>query len=165
MSTFADVGRKSRQYRRRDVSTFADVGRKSRQKHRRDDGDVMEMTGSLPRVVGDVDVAAIHTFGTNVVNEVRHGCGHRVDVAWCSCHGLSHHVPIAVEDPRGEIAGFAHRSRKGSAHQRGRLFFEDRNQAVPHDLKVHVSLAHNASPILNWPRVMSNEPSGCMTAL
>src|SRR6516164_1090295 len=47
---------------------------------------------------------------------------------------LRQHAALKIEDPSREIAGFPHRGRKGGADHCLRLFFDDGDQPIPHDL-------------------------------
>ncbi|MNN93101.1 hypothetical protein D3C81_2114850 [compost metagenome] len=64
--------------------------------------------------------------------------GHGIDVARGAGDRLGDHLASAVEDPCGEVAGLPDTGTEGGADQRQRLFFDHRNQAVPHDLQVHI---------------------------
>ncbi len=98
------------------------------------DGDVVQMAGPLPRIIGDVDIALMDIVPADAADEMRHRVGHGVDVARRSGDGLCQHVAMFVVDASREIAGFAHAGRKGRAHQRLRLLLDDRDQPVPHHL-------------------------------
>ena len=47
---------------------------------------------------------------------------------------LRHHAPVGQEHPRRQITRLARGRAKGRAHQRLRLLFDHRDQAVPHHL-------------------------------
>ncbi len=104
---------------------------------RRDEGEVVEMAGALPRIVGEVDVAFLHRLGRKAIEEVIDRAGHRVDVAGRPGHGLRQHRAAEIEDAGGKIAGLARRGREAGAHQRQRLLLDDRDQAVPHQLQAN----------------------------
>src|SRR5690606_11209870 len=50
--------------------------------------------------------------------------------------GLRQHAAARVEHAGGQIASLAHGGGEGGADQRLRLFLDDREQAVPHDLQM-----------------------------
>src|SRR4029079_3996970 len=64
---------------------------------RRDEGEVVQVAGALPRIVGQEDVAFLHGGGGEAVEEVVDGARHRVDVAGRAGHGLRQHGAAQVE--------------------------------------------------------------------
>ena len=121
-----------------DVDDMRGTGKEADQlatvKRRRDHGDVMQMARPLPRVVGDINVALKDVLPPDAADKMRHRVGHGVDVAGRAGDRLRQHLTVGIIDPGREIARLAHRGRKGGAHQRLRLFLNDRDQPVPHDL-------------------------------
>src|SRR5699024_2689897 len=79
-----------------------------------------------------------------------------------------------VVDTGREVTGLANARRKGGADQRQRLFLDDRDQPVPHDLHGDIGMAHGvvsrmaagvaAAGASTWRR-RSMQPSGCMMAV
>ena len=104
------------------------------QKGRADHGQIVQMAAGQPRIVGDVVVALLHRVEREGVEEMLDRGGHRIDVAGGAGHRLRQHVAVAVEDPGRQVAGLAHRGRKGGAHQGLRLLLDDGDQPRPHDL-------------------------------
>ena len=100
----------------------------------RDDGQVVQMAGTEPRVVGDVMVAGTHRRGGKLLQEMPDTFGHGIDVAGRAGDRLRHHAAVQVENAGGQVAGLAHRGREGGADHDLRLLLDDRDQAVPHDL-------------------------------
>ena len=49
-------------------------------------------------------------------------------------HGLGQHRAIGIEHARRQVAGFSHDSRERRTHQRLRLFLDDGEQTIPHQL-------------------------------
>ena len=113
-----------------------------------DEGKIVQVPGTFPRIVGDVGIALEDIVFADVVDEITYRRGHRVDVPRGAGNGLRHHQAFAVEYPRRDVAGLAHRGRKRGTHQRQRLLLDDRDQPVPHDLHVHVgnAVSHDLSP-------------------
>ena len=70
------------------------------QKGRRDDGDVVQVSRSLPRIIGDVDIALKHVVATNAPNKMRDRIGHCIDVPGGSGHGLCEHISFGVINSR-----------------------------------------------------------------
>ena len=101
---------------------------------RRDEGEVVQMARALPWVVGQEDVAFLHRLGREAVEEVIDRARHRVDVARRTGDRLGQHSALEVEHAGRQVAGFARGGREAGAHQRQRLFLDDRDQAVPHQL-------------------------------
>jgi hypothetical protein len=106
------------------------------QKGRADDGQIVQMPASQPRVVGDVVVARAHRLEWKGVEKVPDRRRHRIHVTGGAGDRLRQHVAVAVEHSCREVAGLAHCRRKGGAHQRLRLLFDDGDQPAPHDLHV-----------------------------
>ena len=99
-----------------------------------DDGEVVQMPGAEPGVVGDVMVTLAHGLGGEFRQEVAHRFHHGVDVAGGAGHRLGQHAALQVEDAGGEIARLAHRGGEGGADHHLRLFLHHRDEAVPLDL-------------------------------
>ena len=116
---------------------------------RRDDGKVVQMAGAEPGIVGDVNVAFLHRFRREPLQEEADRGRHRVHMAGRTGDRLGQHAAACVEHAGGQIAGLAHGGREGGADQRLRLFLDDREQAVPHDLQMDLVergiLGHGAS--------------------
>ena len=84
---------------------------------RRDDGQVVQVAGAEPGIVGDVVIAGLHRLGGELAQEVADAFRHRVDVTGRAGDRLRHHAPAQVEDAGGEIAGLAHRGgERGADH-------------------------------------------------
>ena len=108
-------------------------------KARRHHGDVVQMAGGEPGIVGDVMVARLHPGERIDVEEMRHRVGHRVDVTRRAGHGLRQHAAVAVEHAGGKVAGLAHRGAERRAQHGLRLLLDDGDQPAPHDLGVDLS--------------------------
>ena len=108
-------------------------------KGRRDDGDVVQMPGGQPRIVGDVMVAGLHLGQRIDVEEMLHRIGHRVHVSRGAGDGLRQHAAVAVEHAGRKIAGLAHRGAERRAQHGLRLLLDDGDQTAPHDLAVNLS--------------------------
>ena len=126
--------------------------------HRVDHGEVVQVAGALPRVVGDVRVALVDPVRADVFDEVDDRCGHGVDVAWGAGDRLGDHPALSVVDAGRQVAGFADTGAKRRAHQGQRLLLHDGNEPVPHHLVT--KLAHGVASC----RVTSRQPSACRTA-
>ena len=96
-----------------DVDDMRGAGKKPDQlaavKGRRDHGDVMQMAGALPRVVGDIDVTLEDVLPPDAPDEMRHRVGHGVDVAGRAGDRLRQHLTVGVIDASREIPRLAHR--------------------------------------------------------
>ena len=127
------------------------------------DGDVVEVAGALPRIVGDVDVAWIDAFRTDVVDEVADRGRHRVHMAGGAGDGLGDHSALPVEHAGRQVTGLADRRREGGTDQGEGLFLDDRDEPVPHHLVVEFACGvHEALPSsMRWT---STVPSSCMVA-
>ena len=99
-----------------------------------DDGEVVQMPGRQPGIIGDVVLPGLHGVRREFLQEMPDAFGHGVHMAGRAGHGLRQHPPLQVEDACGEIAGFAHRGAEGRADHGLRLFLDHRDQAVPLDL-------------------------------
>ena len=101
-----------------------------------DYGEVVQMAGAEPGVVGDVVIAVAHGVGWEFVQEVADALGHGVDVTGRAGDRLRHHATVQIEDAGGQVAGLAHRGgERGADHGLG-LLFHHGDQPVPHDLAV-----------------------------
>ncbi|MNL31000.1 hypothetical protein D3C87_1527680 [compost metagenome] len=107
-------------------------------KTRRDHGEIMQMASAFPWVVRDVHVALMNIFNTQVTDEVADRFGHGVDVTGSASNGLSNHFAGAVEDTCRQVARFTDTGTECSTDEGKGLFFNNRNQAVPHDLQVYI---------------------------
>jgi len=101
---------------------------------RRHDGQVVQVASAQPWVVGDVVVARPHRRRGELLQEMPDALSHRVDMARRASDRLSHHPPMNVENPGGQIARLPHGGRKRGADHDLRLLLHHRDQAVPHDL-------------------------------
>ena len=116
------------------------------EEHRSGHGDVVEVAGALPRVVGEVHIAGAHALGPDLVDEVAQGGSHGVDVARRPGDGLGDHAALRVEHSRREVAGLPHRRRERGPHQGQGLLFDHGDQAVPHDLHGDLVLGAEGRP-------------------
>ena len=103
----------------------------------RDHGQVMQMPGREPRVIGDVVITWLHAGGGEFRQEVAHRFRHGIHMARRAGYGLGQHAPLQVKDAGGKITRFAHRGAEGSADHGLRLFFHHRDQAIPLDLALN----------------------------
>ena len=119
-------------------------------KRRGNHGNIVQVARTFPRVVSDVDITVTNVRDADPTYEMRDSIGHGVDVTGCACDRLCEHLTADIIDPSGKITRFTHRGGKGCAHKGLRLFFDNRNEAVPHDLVSDVGrgLAHDAAPLL-----------------
>ena len=116
--------------------------------HGGDHGDVVEVAGALPGVVGEVDVAGVYAMGADPLDEVIDRRGHGVDVAGRAGDGLGHHPAFRVEDPGRQVPGLTHAGAEGGAHQAEGLLLHHRDQPVPHHLQSQVpGLALRVDPL------------------
>ncbi len=99
--------------------------------HRRDDGDVEEVAGRQPRVVGDKDIALVERVRRELVDKMRAGGRQRVDVAGRASNRLRDHAPLAVQERTGEVARLAHDGAEGDALQRAGLLARRADQVAP----------------------------------
>ena len=114
----------------------------------RDNREIMQMTGALPRIVGDVDITVPHAVRREYIEEMHHRPGHGIDVPRRAGDRLGQHLAFQVKNPGGDIAGFAAGGTKRRAHQRLGLFLDHGEQPFPHHLiadLIHVR-AHAAYP-------------------
>ncbi|MNI13424.1 hypothetical protein D3C73_666520 [compost metagenome] len=105
---------------------------------RRNDGEVVQVTGALPWIVGDINVAFENVFRPDIADEVTDGFRHRINVAGRAGDRLGDHQAAAVEDAGGQVARFTHAGGERRADEGDGLFFDDGDQPVPHDLHVNV---------------------------
>ncbi len=132
----------------------ADVGRVARRRKeghavvpaedRRADGDVIEMPGRLPGIVGDEDVTGLEGFERVGTQKVSHGERHGVDVARGSRHRLGDHVAAPVEDTGREVPGLPDNRGEGRTLQGGGLLVDDADETAPADLE-RDGIHHDAS--------------------
>ena len=109
---------------------------------RRQHGDVEEVPGRQPRIVGDEHVAGLERLRRERLDEVLAGGGQRVDVAGRAGDGLRHHAAAPVEQRVGEVAGLAHDRAEGDALQRLGLLVDDADQVAPEDLELDAVHLH-----------------------
>src|SRR5262249_35202817 len=127
----------------------------------RDHGDVVEVPGALPRIVGDVGVALRHLLAGDLPDEVEHRLRHRIDMARRAGHRLSQHLALRREATGREVARLAYGGREGGAEQRHRLLLDDGDEAVPHHLQTDIgNVGHRCAPL----RTRRIEPSSWITA-
>ena len=119
-----------------------DVAGAGKQRHhlaaaegRCDESKIVQMAGALPGVVGQEDVAFLHRPGRELFEEVTDRASHRIDVARRAGDSLRQHGAVEIEHAGGQVAGLARRGREAGADQGQRLFLDDRDQAVPHELQ------------------------------
>src|SRR5690606_9244035 len=121
----------------------------------------MQVARPLPGIVGDVGVALEHILAGDFVHELEHGFGHGVDMAGRARDGLRQHLTVRVEDAGRQVAGLANGSRECRAQQGKRLFLDNGDQAVPHDLHADFTNVTHAWLPLRMRRMV---PSCWMTA-
>ena len=102
---------------------------------RRQHGDVEEVPGRQPGIVGDDHVAGLEIVGEDA-NEMRAGNRQRIDVAGRAGVGLRHHAAAPVEQRAGEVAGLAHHRAEGDALQRLGALGDDADQVGPQDFEL-----------------------------
>ena len=123
---------------------------------RRHDGEVVEVPGAEPGIVGEIDVARLHRLHRVLLEEVPDRQGHRIDVARRAGDRLRDHAAGRIEHAGREVARLAHRRREGGADQRLRLLLDHRDQAVPHDLHVDggggIVTRHGRRSNTIWPK-------------
>ena len=59
---------------------------------------------------------------------------------------LGEHLPIGIEDPYREIAGFPDDGTERGSHQHQGLLIHDGLDAIPHDLQTHLVVFSSARP-------------------
>jgi hypothetical protein len=104
---------------------------------RGDDGEVEQVPGAVPRIVGQVHVAILHGLHRVFLQEEPDRGGHRVNMARRAGDGLGQHPAREVEHAGREVAGLAHGGGEGGADQRLRLLLDDGDQPVPDHLVAH----------------------------
>ena len=77
-------------------------------KRRCDHGDIMQMAGAFPGIIGDVDITLKYILRSDPPNEVAHGVSHGVDVARGAGHSLCQHPTVCVIDTGRQIPGLSH---------------------------------------------------------
>ncbi len=102
---------------------------------RGEDGEVVELAGGHPGVVGDEDVAVGQGVWRVGGEEMANAGGHGVDVAGGAGQRLGHHLAAGVEDAAGQVLRFAHDGAEGGAHQGRLLLVGNGEEAVPEDLE------------------------------
>jgi hypothetical protein len=105
---------------------------------RRHHGEVVQVTGAHPGIVGDIDVALFHAGNGKLLQEETHRCGHGVHVTGGPGDRLGEHAAVEIEDSRGKITGLAHGVGEGRANERLRLLLDHSDQSVPHELVVNL---------------------------
>ena len=80
------------------------TGKKTNQlaflKRRADHGDVVQMPGTLPRVIGDIDITFEYIVATYTPNKVSHRISHRINVTGSAGYCLRQHLAPQVIDAR-----------------------------------------------------------------
>ena len=76
-------------------------------KHGRDHGEIVQVAGPLPRVVGDIDVALGHGIAPDAANEMSDCIGHCVDVARRARDRLGQHPALRIIDASRQIPGLS----------------------------------------------------------
>ncbi len=105
---------------------------------RRNDGEVVQVAGPFPRIVGDIDITFEDVLRPDIADEVTDGFRHGVDMAGRTGDRLGDHQAAAIEDAGGQVARFTYAGRESRADEGDGLLFDDGDQPVPHDLHVNV---------------------------
>ena len=115
----------------------------------RDEGEVVQMAGAFPRIVGQEHVAFLHRPDGEAFEEVPDRARHRIDMPRRAGDRLGEHPPLGVEHPRRQIARLAGRGGESGPDERLGLFLDHRDQAVPHQLQAdrreRVAAGHRGS--------------------
>ena len=88
---------------------------------------------------------------------MRHGRGHGVHMAGRAGHGLRNHAAFGVVDASRKVARLACDRSESGAQQRLRLFFDNGDQPVPHDLGAdgfECLLLISRFSMTIWPRLL-----------
>ena len=96
---------------------------------------VVEVSGGLPRIVGDEDIPGIHSLPRDLHKELPNALRRRVDMPRRPAHGLGQHPTLDIEDGCREILSLAHHRREGGTNEGGSLLVHDGDQPVPQHLK------------------------------
>ena len=107
---------------------------RTRLKNRRHHGEIIEVAGAIPGIVGQQHVARLQRRQRIAGEELAHGGGHGVDVSRGSGNCLGEHAAGGVEHAGRQIARLPHHGGERGAHQCLRLLLDDGQQAVPDQL-------------------------------
>ena len=136
-----------------DVRGVAGVGEERHKppgpEDRRGDGDVVDVSGGLPRVVGDEHVPGRQGIRGELPQEMPHGRGHGVDVARRATDRLGHHAALGVEETAGQVLALPHDGAEGGPHERVLLLVGHGQKPVPDDLEgygIDGGIIHNRTP-------------------
>ena len=143
--------------RRRAEARAADVGQMRDAERVGDDaalaehgphhGDVVEVAGAEPGIVGDDDVAGLQRLGGIALQHVAQRDRRAADEHRHAEGALRDRVGLGVEHHAGEVVALVDDGGERGAHQRRDDLVDDRDQAVPHDAEadgVEGLVAHGA---------------------
>ena len=119
-------------------------------------GDVVEVAGAEPGIVGDDDVAGLQRFGRIALQHVAQRDRRAADERRHAEGALRDGVGLGVEHHAGEIVALVDDGRERGAHQRRDDLVDERDQPVPHDAEadgVEGLVAHGARPASHVPRL------------
>ncbi len=100
-------------------------------KDRLGDGNVGQVAGAEPDVVGDQHVARRELLRREVAEKMLHRCGQRADETGNALGRLHQRLARIVGDDAGEVVALAHQGREGGAHQGRGGFVHQRDQPAP----------------------------------
>jgi hypothetical protein len=153
-----DLGGRGAEARAADIGQMRDAHRVGHEaalaEHRPHHGDVVEVAGAHPGIVGDDDVAGAQRPGRKPLQHVPQRHRRAADEDRHAEGALGDRVGLGVQHHDGEVVAFVDDGGEGGAHQRRDDLVGQRDQPVPHNAEadgVETVLAHGAHSI-RWTR-------------
>ena len=103
--------------------------------HRRHDGDVEEMAGAEPRIVGDEHVAGLQRLGRIAFEQGLHGARQRQVEHRHGARRMGQRLALRIEQFAGEVLRLRDHQREGGAADGEPHLLDHVDEAAPHDLE------------------------------
>ena len=115
----------------------------------RDDGDVEEVPGAEPRIVGDQHVAGLERLGRVPVEQRLHGPRQGQVEDRHRARRMRQRLALRIEELAGEILRLGDDEREGGAADGEPHLLDDGDEAAPHDLERDRIRLRSAPPPLD----------------
>ena len=105
------------------------------QKYRLGAGDVGQVPGTEPDIVGNQHVAGFQRLHRKLIQKMFDGARHRADERRNTVGGLRQRAPARIRQHTRKVIRFAHDGRERGAHQSRGGFIDDGDEARPQHLQ------------------------------